>query len=253
MGIILKLAFLFFIGCILGWCLELFFRRFISKNNPERRWINPGFLIGPYLPLYGTGLAALYIMASLEDTLPIHGIAQKIVVFVGMAVAMTLIEYITGEIFIRHLKVKLWDYSEEWGNIKGIICPKFSLAWALLGGAYYFLVHPYILEALSWLSDNLAFSFVIGFFYGVFVIDVCYSFNVVDKVKKYAKENDIVVRYDEFKSELAQNIKLETQKSKFIFIFGTVQPLTEALKSYKDKLEQLQNMNISDYRKKLKK
>ncbi|MGN0035225.1 MAG: hypothetical protein ACI364_05820 [Coriobacteriales bacterium] len=33
--------------------MELFFRRFISSNNPQRKWINPGFLAGPYLPLYG--------------------------------------------------------------------------------------------------------------------------------------------------------------------------------------------------------
>ena len=68
MNFFLKIVFLFFIGCELGWGLEVLFRRFISKNNPERRWINPGFLIGPYLPLYGTGLVALYLMASVDSS-----------------------------------------------------------------------------------------------------------------------------------------------------------------------------------------
>lgn len=254
MNFFLKIVFLFFIGCELGWGLEVLFRRFVSKNNPERRWINPGFLIGPYLPLYGTGLVALYLMASVDSGAFISNrVLQKIFVFISMAVMMTLIEYITGLIFIRHLKVKLWDYTDEWGNIKGIICPKFSLAWALIGGIYYFLVHPYILEALNWLSDNLAFSFVIGMFFGVFIIDLGYSFKIVDKIKKYANENDIIVRYDEFKADFSQAIKRDKQKSKFMFIFGTVQPLTEQLKAYKEKLEKLQNMkNITGVAGKIK-
>ena len=59
MNIFLIFAFLFFIGSTFGWVLELFYRRFFSKNNPERKWINPGFCAGPYLPLYGTGLCML--------------------------------------------------------------------------------------------------------------------------------------------------------------------------------------------------
>lgn len=63
MNTFLKLAFLFYIGSSLGWVLELFFRRFISGNNPERKWINPGFMVGPYVPLYGTGLCILYLVS----------------------------------------------------------------------------------------------------------------------------------------------------------------------------------------------
>ena len=253
MNFFLKIVFLFFIGCELGWGLEVLFRRFISKNNPERRWINPGFLIGPYLPLYGTGLVALYLMASVDSSFIKNIYLQKAFVFLSMSVMMTLIEYITGLIFIRHLKVKLWDYTDEWGNIKGIICPKFSLAWALIGGVYYFFVHPYILEALTWLSNNLAFSFVIGMFFGIFIIDLGYSFRVVDKIKKYAKENDIVVRYDEFKADIAQALKRDKQRSKFMFIFGTVQPLTEQLKAYKEKLEKLEKLkNVKGVAEKIK-
>ena len=109
MNFFLKIVFLFFIGCELGWGLEVLFRRFISKNNPERRWINPGFLIGPYLPLYGTGLVALYLMASVDSSFIKNIYLQKVFVFLSMAVMMTLIEYITGLIFIRHIEIQLLD------------------------------------------------------------------------------------------------------------------------------------------------
>lgn len=64
MNLFLTLAYLFFIGSVLGWVLELFYRRFISGANPERKWINPGFCVGPYVPLYGFGLLCWPISAT---------------------------------------------------------------------------------------------------------------------------------------------------------------------------------------------
>ena len=52
MNFILTLAYLFFVGSVSGWVLELFFRKFFSASNPEHKWINPGFCTGPYLPIY---------------------------------------------------------------------------------------------------------------------------------------------------------------------------------------------------------
>ena len=62
MNVFLTLAFLFFIGSVIGWGLELFFRRIISKGE----WINPGFLVGPYLPLYGFGLCVFYLLSQIN-------------------------------------------------------------------------------------------------------------------------------------------------------------------------------------------
>ena len=131
MNMFLTLAYLFFIGSTLGWVAELLYRRFLSGANPERKWINPGFCTGPYLPIYGFGLCTLFLLASLED---LHLIADpvwnRVALFLAMAVAMTLIEYIAGLACLKYLKVRLWDYSNLWGNIQGIICPLFSFFWA---------------------------------------------------------------------------------------------------------------------------
>ena len=198
MNLLLSLAFLFFIGSVFGWVLELLFRRFISKNNPERKWINPGFCVGPYLPLYGSGLCVLYLMAGISNYINFgNEIVKAVAMFAAMMIAMTLIEYIAGLISYKGFHVRLWDYSNEWGNIQGLICPKFSLIWGALGVAYYYLVHPNILDALDWLSKNLVFSFFIGMFYGVFIIDLVYSANLITKLKKLADENNVVVRYAE--------------------------------------------------------
>ena len=56
MNLFLTLAFLFLIGSVLGWGLEVIFRRFFSAH----RWVNPGFLVGPYLPLYENQAVGLF-------------------------------------------------------------------------------------------------------------------------------------------------------------------------------------------------
>ena len=231
MNLILVLAFLFFVGSVSGWLLELLYRRFFSSANPERKWINPGFCTGPYLPLYGSGLCILFLMGSLAQAqlLPEALWGQALRFFFGGA-GMTAIGYLAGIACLKIAKVRLWDYSDEWKNVNGIICPKFSLIWALLGAVYYFLIHPHILDALHWLSRNLAFSFFIGLFFGVFIIDVVNSAQLVVKLKRFAEENHVVVRYENLKAHIRSAQDKAAEKTSFLHPFHSVHPLNEHLK-----------------------
>ena len=97
--VFLIIVFLFFFGSGGGWVLELFFRRFFSGANPERKWLNPGFLFGPCVPLYGFGTVVLFILSEFESQ--IFGQFggswwYYLVMFFGMALAMTALEYIAG-------------------------------------------------------------------------------------------------------------------------------------------------------------
>ena len=214
-----------------GWVLEVFFRRFFSRANPERRWINPGFCTGPWLPLYGSGLCILYLLTFLESADLIRDpVWKRIALFAVMALAMTGIEYVAGLLALRVAKVRLWDYTDQWGNIQGIICPKFSLAWALLGALYYFLIHPRILHALDWLSQNLAFSFFIGLFFGFFILDVANSANLTAKLRRFAAENDVVVRFEAVKESIRKRKEAARQKYRFLQPLHTDVPLPEILR-----------------------
>lgn len=227
----LRFAFLFLIGSVSGWVMELFYRRFLSDANPERKWINPGFCTGPYLPLYGSGLCLLYLIASLEKWSMIESAFwNRAVLFLLMAVCMTIVEYIAGIFCVKVLKVRLWDYTHEWGNVQGVICPKFSFYWAVLGGAYYFFIHPHLLQAINWLSQNLAFSFVIGMFYGVFIIDVVHSAHLIVKLKQIADEYQIIVKYENLKAHVRSIQDQNAQKHHFFFYFRSETPLAEHLK-----------------------
>ena len=169
-------AFIFAIGCSVGWLIEVLFRRFISSDNPERRWINPGFLKGPWLPLYGFGLLVLFALCNAGAL-----IKAPVLLFVAIAVSMTALEYIAGMISTRLLKVRLWDYSREWGNFDGLICPKFSAIWAVCGMLYYYFLHPILIYA----TNALLFSTVLKFFVVKYMI--YFFWDLALSLKKHMK------------------------------------------------------------------
>ena len=247
MSYTLIILFLFFIGSLFGWILELFFRRIINKN---KKWVNPGFLVGPYLPLYGFGLIILYLLASFGEYIPFENIyVKRIVLFIIMAIAMTITEFIAGIIFIKKMKVQLWDYSDEKFNIEGIICLKYSFFWAILGAVYYFFIHPHILDALEWLSENLAFSFFVGMFYGVFIIDFVYSANIMTKIRRFANENQIIVKLEELKMNIIQNSEEVKKMKSFIFSISYDKKIKEHLARYGNMKKKLENDFINKIKK----
>ena len=210
MSLFLKYVFIFFIGSTYGYIQELFFRRTVYK-----KWVNPGFLIGPYLPIYGFGLCVLTLIYLIFSNLKIN----PVFIILLMGLCMTLIELIGGLIFVVGNKVKLWDYSNMKWNYKGVICPQFSLMWTLLGAFYYYFIADKILSALNWFSNNLSFSYILGIFSGLIVLDYIYSTNTLVKIRKFAKNNDLIVKYEEFKKHIVEVQEKNKEKHSFIFPF----------------------------------
>ena len=191
---------LFAIGSLIGWIIELFFRRFVS----QKKWMNPGFLTGPYLPIYGFGVLVLYGVSNLPlgiSNQPVDIIVHILVIGVGM----TVVEFIAGLIFIKGLKVKLWDYSDRKGNIMGIICPSFSLIWLVVGSLYYFLLNPFLVEGISWISENLIYTYFVGMVMGAMAVDFAYSIHLATKLKEYKEIANL--RFEDFKKELKNRSK----------------------------------------------
>ena len=194
------IATLFVIGSLFGWVLELFFRRFVS----QKKWMNPGFLMGPYLPIYGFGVVILYGVSNINLGIT-NQIVDIIVRILIIGLGMTLIEFIGGLIFIKGLKIKLWDYSNCKGNIMGIICPLYSFMWLLVGSLYYFLINPFLVLGISWISENLIYTFFIGIVIGMIIVDFAYSVHLATKLKEFKELQEL--RFEEFKSEFHKKIK----------------------------------------------
>jgi len=215
MNIFLTIAFLFYAGAILGWCLEFLFRNLISHKGPRGKYfINPGFCKGPWLPIYGIGLSAMCIISYFVAAN--NPGANDIVVILIIGVVMNCIEFIGGLFLLKVFNLRLWDYRERWGNIMGIVCPLFALIWFAISAVYYLFIHQTAMGWLDWLSKNLAFSFVVGLFWGLFIIDLIYSFYEASIIKEFADNHDVIVKYEELK-ELIQKARIENgEKSKII-------------------------------------
>jgi len=241
--IFISIVTLFVIGSIIGWVIELFFRRFISQH----KWMNPGFLVGPYLPIYGFGTISLYGLSNIDLSFiglsdqSVWGIMIKIVL---IAVIMVLVEFIAGLIFIKGMKIKLWDYSNRKGNIMGIICPSFSLIWLIVGGLYYFFINKYLVNGIYWLSSDQhqIYYFFIGIILGMILVDFAYSIHLATKISEVAKKNKVIINLDELKENLRKKtltfIKI-TKKGKklkklgFFFPFkGNKETISQEINEY---------------------
>ena len=199
MNYLVIISTLFVIGSLLGWIIELFFRRFVS----QKKWVNPGFLTGPYLPIYGFGVVVLYAVSNIPLGIELKAV-DIIVRIIIIGFGMTFIEFIAGLIFIKGLKIKLWDYSDRKGNIMGIICPLFSLVWLVVGSLYYFLLNPVLVEGISWISENLIYTFFVGGVVGAMVVDLSYSIHLATKLKQFKEMQGL--RFEEFKKELKKKV-----------------------------------------------
>jgi uncharacterized membrane protein len=220
--IFLQYALIFISGCIVGWVLELLFNRIFNK-----KWINPGFLVGPWLPIYGFGVVAMtLIYSSLSDNL------EPWLIVLIMTTSMTLLELICGIIFKKFFGVRLWDYSMYWGNIKGYICPVFTMLWLIASILYYFVISKPIISMTSWLTSHITFSFVIGLLYGILAIDVVYSTRIIIRIKQYAIDNQILVKYEELKLNIRELSEKYKKKYSFFFPFKNFDILIKKTESF---------------------
>ena len=227
MNMYLLSVFIFFIGSVIGWFIELIYRRLYHG-----KLVNPGFLVGPYLPIYGFGLLSLTILHILLTKLSLN----PIVIILLMGLIMTVIELIGG-LFALKQKVRLWDYSKECLNYKGIICPLYSAIWLLVGAIYYFFLYDPLMYAINWFNENISFSYILGIFTGFILIDFVYSTKLYIKIRKFAKENDVTVMYEKLKLHIKDVQRNAQEKYSFILPFKQSKKLVDYLSSYKDKLK----------------
>lgn len=128
----------FYIYCFLGWVFE---SCYVSLMN--RKWVNRGFLHGPFLPIYGSGaVMMLFVSAPFKDNL-------ILTYFAGLAGA-TLLELVTGMLMEALFKVRYWDYSKQKFNFKGYICLSSSIAWGFFTIIMNELIHPCIEKVLTY-------------------------------------------------------------------------------------------------------
>jgi uncharacterized membrane protein len=173
--IFLELFLIFSISSLLGFLIETIYR-----SLQEKTIIKPGFLSGPYLPIYGTSALIFFGIAFL----PI-AVQYKFAIFI---IVPNLLEWIVGEIFLRYYNIRLWDYTDEKFNYKGFVSLKYAFFWLVLAIIFYFILYPNYLVAINFFREHLVYYFFLGIFGGIMIVDIVASFSIASKVKLFLQE-----------------------------------------------------------------
>lgn len=166
-----KIYLFFFIYAFLGWCVEVVYAAF-----NEGKFVNRGFLNGPYCPIYGFGVVAVVSLL-----MPIR--ENLFLLFLGSIFVTSAIELITGFILEKIFKNKWWDYSDIPFNIGGYICPLFSLMWGLACLIIVDRVHPMVSRLVN-IIPNMASVIVLAVLTVVLIIDIIATVKTIFKLNR---------------------------------------------------------------------
>jgi uncharacterized membrane protein len=135
---------------MIGWVYET--SLILIFNDP---WENRGFLYGFWLPIYGTGAVILLLLLAriVEKSIYVFKInVMSVVIFLIISVITTVVELCTGFVMEKIYQRRWWDYSDQWLNYDGIICPLATFRFAVGGIVLLYFLVPVV----NGLFDKLA-------------------------------------------------------------------------------------------------
>ncbi len=170
--------FFFYFYCFLGWVWETCYVSVLKA-----KWVNRGFLRGPFLPIYGSGAIVVLIF-----TLPFRTNAGLVFV-VGM-VSATILEYFTGAVMERLFHVRYWDYSSQRLNLNGHICVTSSLAWGAFSVILTLYGHTPVERFASHMSTNVLEVIV-------FALTVYISIDMAESIREAINLKEVLLSLEE--------------------------------------------------------
>ena len=227
----LKVLFLLFIVySITGWIIEV-----IATYPDTKCFVNRGFLIGPYCPIYGNCAIAMIFL--------LHNVTNPILLFVLSILICSIGEYVTSYAMEKISHASWWDYSKNKFNLNGRICLVNSLAFGVLGFLLIKFVNPFVVGLITKLSPtimNILFYTILI----LFLIDNVISFKVIFKIKnmsvKYVHLDNTKEITEKVKKILSDNVLAKRVFKAFPNIRFKFN-LKEKMKVLKDKAVSIKN------------
>ena len=186
----IEIYFLLFISyAFLGWCMEV-----TCMFIQYKKFINRGFLIGPYCPIYGWGALAITILLKryMEDPL---------VLFVMSTIICSIIEYLTSYFMEKKYHARWWDYSNKKFNINGRICLETLIPFGILGVAIMYGTNPILFKLYNQIPQLVINILTVILFIG-FIVDNIISSNIISSIN--VEENKLIKDNTE---EITEKIK----------------------------------------------
>ena len=225
----------FYIYCFIGWCIE---STFVSVQ--KHKFVNRGFMRGPFLPLYGSG-AVLILFATIPFRESFLGI------FLSGAVAASVLEYVTGVAMEAIFKVRYWDYSNNKFNLNGHICLGTSIAWGFLSLVLVKIIHApiekLVLEIPEGIQNMLSTIFAV-YLAADFALSFKAALDITNILVKMQKAKEELERVQAHLNDMIASFNLKEEESKQ----SKRKKISETLQDIRKKLEVLQ----TEYRKEKK-
>ena len=155
------------------------------KFIQHKKFINRGFLIGPYCPIYGWGALAITILLKryMEDPL---------VLFVMSTLICSIIEYLTSYFMEKKYHARWWDYSNKKFNINGRICLETLIPFGILGVAIMYGTNPILFKLYNQIPQ-LVINILTAILFIGFIVDNIISSNIISSINvegnKLIKDN----------------------------------------------------------------
>lgn len=221
--IFFKYLFIFCLFSVVGWVLELIYRSIVMK-----KFINPGFMSGCVVPLYGFGAVIMNIICNLFSG--IESSYKVILIFIISVILLSILEFISGYILLKYFHLKLWDYSTFKYNYKGFVCLEFSFVWGLLALVFYLFIYKWLdIFALNFISSTTGLFFL-GIYVGIFIIDLCVSIQLLNRLTKYANDIKEIINVEKLKID----VRMKTNRKKF---WNAIYPYISTNKFLRDKIK----------------
>ena len=153
----------------------------------HHKFINRGFLIGPYLPIYGCGgfIATVFFSKYAIDTTSIQAeIGNIIYIFVWTTIICSILEYFTSWLMEKLFNNRWWDYSKMKFNLNGRICLVCTLGFGAGCTAALAIINPFIrhiIDLIGLTSNNIKGIDLLLIF--LFIVDMTVSFKIINNLK----------------------------------------------------------------------
>ncbi len=189
---------LFMMYSFIGWLVEV-----INLFIVKRKFVNRGFLIGPYCPIYGVG--SLLVILLLKDY-----IDRPLGLFVLSIVICSIIEYGGSFLLEKIFNTSWWDYSNKKFNINGRICLETMIPFGVGCLFIMYILNPFLSNIINGIPSNILNILAIILFI-VYIIDNNISFKIIWKFKKFSQNakidsTEIVTEY--VKEEILKKKKI---------------------------------------------
>ena len=162
---------------ILGWCIEV-----LCKLIQFHRFINRGFLVGPWCPIYGFGAVFISLLLSrhAEDPLAVFGLAILI---------CGILEYSASYMLEKIFHARWWDYSTKKFNLNGRVCADTLLPFGLLGLLLVYAITPVMFSCFDLLSETMIQIICLSLSL-LFLADITISTTTLVKIRVHAGKLD---------------------------------------------------------------